>query len=443
MIHLSKTVRGALWLALIIFSGGNAVARSNETSSRPSTAPLGWGFEVGRATETDVEELLADQLKLRREFERMARVGQDVLGKERVKALLGDSTRSDETLRELMIKIDEWWTKEIDGPIIRIANNPAASCEEASEMVRLVLGRNREKALLGGNDNGLGFAFEVFGYVQKRCHEEALDECNSTGRYDHIIQIMLAEQRQAAMLGGGEDGRWIGPVLKECANYELHYVSTTDIDDEFKLHSVIDGRITLKPHIEGDTGLKIMANLKFEGEIMRGDNPFLQKLDCSAAEAIVTCSPGGDPKKSAYAKIPKMTLKSKEFYVDDNGTSRSRPVGEDFLEMIFSPAMVSATAIIKMPETPAITLPFLEVGGTGFVIAHNKNKVEEGMFKFTENRRTGYPILFEFTRQGSGLGEDVPGSDSTVFQVIHKPNKQPFPPRSTPKRVPLKPKPRG
>lgn len=419
-------------------------AKSESTLVKKNTAaPLGWGFEVGRATETDVEALLADQLKLRREFERMSSVGQDVLGKERVKALLGDSTRSDETLRDLMIKIDEWWTKEIDGPIVRIANNPAASCEEASDMVRLVLGRNREKALLGGNDNGLGFAFEIFGYVQKRCHEEALDECNATGRYEHIIQMMLAEQRLASMLGGEENGNWIGPVLKECAIYELHYVSTTDIDDEFNLHSVIDGRIKVRPVIEGDTGFKIMSNLKFEGEANSGTNPFLQKLDCSAPDATVTCSLGGDPKKSAYAKIAKMTLKSKEFYVDERGNSQSRPVGEDLLELIFSPAMVSATATIKMPDLPAITLPFLEVGGTGFVIAHQKSKVEEGMFKFTENRRTGYPILFEFTRQGKGVGEDVPGSDSTVFQLIHKPEKKPFEPRSkTPVRVPLKPKPK-
>lgn len=440
MVHRSRSILSLLFVLLVLVSADQLSAKTKPNPTKSSAVPPGWGFEVGRATEGDVEELLADQLKLRREFERMSRVGQDVLGKERVKALLGDSTRSDETLRALMIKVEEWWTKEIDGPIIRIANNPAASCEEASDMVRLVLGRNREKVLLGGNDNGLGFAFEIFGYVQKRCHEEALDECNATGRYDHIIRMMMAEGTTAASLGIGGDGSWIGPVLKECANYELHYVSTTDIDDEFRLHSVIDGSIKIKPHIEGDTGLKIMANLKFEGEVQRGDNPFLQKLDCSAADATVTCSLGGDPKKSAYARIAKMTLKSKEFYFDERGNSQSRPVGEDFLEMIFSPAMISATATIKMPETPAITLPFLEVGATGFYIAHQKSMVEEGMFKFTENKRTGYPILFEFTRQGKGVGEDVPGSDSTLFQVIHKPDKQPFPPRPTIKRVPIKPK---
>lgn len=429
-------------LTLITFG---SISANGESYSRERSIPatLGWGFEVGRATETDVEELLADQLKLRREFERMGRVGQAVLGKERVKALLGDSTRSDETLRELMKKIDVWWAKEIDGPIIRIANNPAASCEEASDMVRIVLGRNREKALLGANDDSMDFMFRVFSDVQNRCHEEALDECNATGRHDHVIRLMMAEGTMAASLGIGGDGSWIGPVLKECAIYELHYVSTTDIDDEFKLHSVIDGRIKLKPVIEGDTGLKIMSNLKFEGEASSGTNPFLQKLECSAPDATVTCSLGGDPKKSAYAKIAKMTLRSKEFYVDERGTSQSRPVGEDLLELIFSPAMISATATIKMPDLPPINLPFLEVGATGFVIAHQKSKVEEGMFKFTENRRTGYPILFEFTRQGKGVGEDVPGSDSTVLQLIHKPEKKPFEPRSkTPVRVPLKPKPK-
>ena len=440
MVHRSKPVFCLFLVLLVIMSADPLFAKTKPNRTMPAGAPLGWGFEVGRATETDVEELLADQLKLRREFDRMSKIAQDVLGKERIKELLSDNNSNDETLPALQRRIEEWWEKEIDGPIRRIATNPAASCEEASDMVRLVLGRNRQKALLGYGDDSLGFALDIYANVQTRCHDEALDECNATGRYDHILRRMLVEVRTAALLGGHENGDWIGKVLQECAIYQVHYVSTTDIDDELKIRSVIDGRITLKPVIKGNDGTEIMANLKFEGEIMKGDNPFLQKLDCSATDATVICSPGGEPKKSAYAKIANMTLKSKEFYVDDAGNSKSRPVGQDFLEMIFSPAMLAAAASIKLPDTPPMSIPFLEVGGTGFHIAHQKSMVENGMFKFTENRRTGYPILFEFTRQGSGLGEDVPGSDSTVFQVIHKPDKQPFPARPTIKRVPIKPK---
>lgn len=440
MIDRTTVVLVLILVSIVSISAGRVNAAPVENGKFRTAAPLGWGFEVGRATEGDVEALLADQLKLKREFDRMGKIGNGVLGKERIKEILVDRGSSDETIDKLLSTIDKWWKVEIDEPIRRIANNPAASCEEASDMVRIVLERNRQRVLIGGEPDTLAFAVEIFNDVQKRCHDEALDECNATGRYDHILRMMLTEVRQVGLLGGYEKGDWIGPVLKECAIYQVHYVSTTDIDDELKIHSVIDGRITLNPVIKGDDGPAIMNNLKFEGEIMRGDNPFLQKLDCSAADATVTCSPGGDPKKSAYAKIAKMTLRSKEFYVDESGNSKSRPVGEDFLEMIFSPAMLAAAASIKMPDTPPLSLPFLEIGGTGFHIAHQKSMVENGMFKFTENRRTGYPILFEFTRQGKGLGEDVPGSDSTVFQIIHKPNKQPFPARSTPKRVPLKPK---
>ncbi len=439
MSHLSTTVSRILLISIIVLAAGSVFAKNRETLPRPVSAPLGWGFEVGRATEGDVEVLLADQLKLKREFARMERIGNGIVGKERIKEILVEGGAGEGT-ENLLSLLEKWWKEEIDEPIRRIANNPAASCEEASDMIRILLVRNRQKALIGAGNDSVDLMLSVFADVQNRCHQEALDECNATGRYDHILRMMMVEARQAGMLSANYKGDWIGPVLQECAIYQVHYVSTTDIDDELKIRSVIDGRITLKPVIEGDNGPQIMSNLKFEGEIMRGDNPFLQKLDCSAADATVTCSPGGEPKKSAYAKIAKMTLRSKEFYVDEAGNSKSRPVGEDFLEMIFSPAMLAAAASIKMPDLPPINLPFLEVGGTGFHIAHQKSMVEDSMFKFTENRRSGYPILFEFTRQGSGLGEDVPGSDSTVFQVIHKPDKQPFPARDTTKRVPLKPK---
>lgn len=432
-------------LILVAFMSISANGGNNE-KKRSSSAPLGWGFESGRATETDVEELLADQLKLRREFDRMARISRDILGKERIKALLGASeVETDGTIAQLRVKIEKWWKDEIDTPIERIASNPAASCEEANEMVRLVLARNREKALLGTGDESF-YGSQIFEIARQRCHEEALDECNLTGRYDHIPYIFLGEQRIAGLLGYTVDGNWIIETLRECAIYELHYTSTTNIADAFKLNSVIDGRIKLKPDLDVADPALLLGNLKFEGEVMTGTNPFLKKLDCAMPMVKITCSPGGEPKKSAWAQVSKMTLKSKEFYVENNWTSKQRPVGEDMLELIFSPAMVASKAVVVPPKGPQVTIPFVEVGATGFYIAHKKSEAEPLKFKFTEKARKGvYPVLFEFTRTASDTVGGVAASDTTVFELIHKPEKKPFEPRSKtppPVRVPLKPKPK-
>ena len=431
-------------LILVTFISISANSGNNETK-KPTSAPLGWGFESGRASETDVEELLADQIKLRREFDRMARISREVLGKERMLALLGANVEKSTSLLELQVKIEKWWKDEIDTPIERIANNPAASCEEANEMVRLVLGRNREKALLGASEEGF-YGLHIFDIARKRCHEEALDECNLTGRYDHILRIFLGEQRMAGLLGGAADGDWVIETLRECAIYELHYTSTTNIADAFKLNSVIDGRIKLKPDLNVANPFALLENLKFEGEVMTGTNPFLKKLDCAMPLVKITCSPGGEPKKSAWAQVSKMTLKTKEFYVENNWTSKQRPVGEDFLEMIFSPAMVASKAVVVPPKGPQVTIPFVEVGATGFYIAHKKSEAEPLKFKFTEKVRKGvYPILFEFTRTASDNVGGIAASDTTVFELIHKPEKKPFEPRSKtppPVRVPLKLKPK-
>jgi len=425
-------------LIVLTFCAGVSLRATPPMPNPP--AQLGWGFEVGRANESDVEALLADQLALRQIFGRMSKLGNDILGPARLRNLLGDDSASiDEDIEKFTSQRDKWWKTEVEDRLIRIASNPAASCDEGREVQRIALFVVRQKMMLGMAEEDADISADVINAANTRCHEEALDECNATGRFEHIPQMMLTEQRLSTMLGNSIDDKWVIPVLQECARYEIHYVSTTNINDAFKLSSVIDGRIMIKPKLEGRTGVEVVANLSFEGEVMSGANPFLQKITCSAPGVSITCSPGGESKKSAWAKIDKMTLKSKEFYVD-NGQSKQRPVGEDLLELIFSPAMLSSVAVVKPPYGPPQTVPFVEVGATGFYIAHSKSQTEPLKFKFTETKRSGYPILFEFTRAGSD-SVGVAASDSTVFQLIHKPDKKPFPSKSaTPKREPLKPK---
>lgn len=402
-----------------------------------SIFPMGWGFEVGRANETDVESLLADQLTLRESFRILHSLEANILGKARQRALLGE-VDAGETVQNLAKATDKWWNDKIDGPLRRIVKNPAASCQEAREVADLLIGRKRQKELLG-LESELDMTNEIFNDFRNRCHEEALDECNSTGRWEQFTNTYLIEQRQAALIGYTVDDKWVLPMLQECAIYELHYVSTTQILDGMKLSSVIDGRIKLKPKVDQGSVQGSLQNIEFEGETGSATNPFLQKLDCSMEHATIVCSPGGSPKKPAWASIKSLFLESKEFYVE-NGVSKQRKVGEDKLAVEFSPAMIAGVGRVNMKDAPEMPIPFIEVGATGFYIAHQKFELSPLIFRFNVTKRAGYPILFDFTVAATDKKGGIRANDSTVFKVIHKPEKKPFPPRESKPRTPLRPK---
>lgn len=393
----------------------------------------GWGLEVGRADEGNVAELLADQVALKRA---MARVNESIkadLGKERQAALLG--LQGTKGLDDIMAAAEKWWEEQIDGPIERISKNPAASCDEAREMLGLVVGRARQRNLLGfPTDDSQLFSGPVFQNVRQRCREEKLDECNATGRFKQIIEWALGEERQMALIGGvaaADPAKWRAEALTECANYELHYVSTTSVSDAFKLDSVIDGRIPIKYKSSGEG---VTEEPIIEGEIGTGENPFIQKFVCDYGDISVTCSPGGQPYRSAYGRILDMEIKHREYSLDANGKSQSKVEGENKFVLKFMSAIMGVTAVIKAPDVPPVNVPFLEVGGTGFWIAHKKDRFEENYVKFTDTTRGTYPIMFEFTRADSDSEDDVPGTDSTKFELIHKPNKKPFEKAPTPPR---------
>ncbi len=420
------TSRSAI-LAFIFLTAAQAVVLANAPRGvTPVSTMPGWGLEVGRADEGDVAELLADQVALKRAMTRVNESLKAELGKERQAALLG-YTEELKGLGDIMAAAEKWWKEHIDGPIERISKNPAASCDESREMLALVLGRNRQRQLLGfPTDNAEIFGGPVFHNVRKRCREEKLDECNATGRFKQIIEWAMGEERLMALVAGigdGDPAKWRAEALTECAVYELHYVSTTTVDDAFKLDSVIDGRVPIKykPMGEGVTDEPII-----EGEIATGENPFLQKFVCDYGEISVTCSPGGEAKRGAYGRIMDMEIKHREYFIDASGKSQSRVEGENKLVLKFMSAIMGVVAIVKGPDSPPVTIPFLEVGGTGFWIAHKKARFEESYVKFTETTRGVYPIMFEFTKADSDVEDDVPATDSTKFELIHKPNKKPF-----------------
>ncbi len=414
---------------------GPAVPQARELSTTMSTP--GWGVEVGRADASDVGELLADQNTLRLALSRIRTITAKELGTERQRALLGIESEG-MSLAELLTKAQEWWKDKIEGPMERIAGNPAASCAESQAMLSLLLGNERQKALLGieGMGNLEMFTGTIATSVKQRCREEKLDECNATGRFKQIILWALLEERQGGLLGAeGDDGVWMKDALTECANYELHYVSTTKVDYDLKLDSVIDGRIPLK-FKPNEGGLYAqLSDIKIEGETNSDVNPFLQSIKCVTEGITTTCGPGASILKTAFSAILDMEMKYREDYLDENGLSKSRVVGDNKLKIKFSPSMHSTSLVTKaMKDIPSMTLPNLEVGATGFWIAHKNSRTGPLMVAFDETERGVYPILFEFTRTGGDTEEDVTAFDTTKFELIHKPKKKPFTKAPTPPR---------
>ena len=427
--------------AFLFLIAAQTVVLAGARGFKTSLASMpGWGLEVGRADEGDVAELLADQVALQRAMTRVNESLKAQLGKERRALLLGDE--GSKGMGDMMAAAEKWWKDNIDGPIERISRNPAASCDESRAMLALILSRDRQRQLLGlpSADSEEVFNGPVAKNVRQRCREEKLDECNATGRFDQIIQWAIEEARSTELMAGIGDtnpGQWRSEALTECANYELHYVSTTSVSDAFKLDSVIDGRIPIKykPSGEGVTDEPII-----EGDIGTGENPFLQKFVCDYGDISVTCSPGGKPYRKAYGRILEMETKHREYFIDANGKSQSKVEGENKLVLKFMSAIMGVTAVIKAPDSPAVSVPFLEVGGTGFWIAHKKDRFENDAIKVTETTRGVYPIMFEFTRADSDSEDDVPATDSTKFELIHKPNKKPFVKDPTPPRRVVRPR---
>ena len=115
------------------------------------------------------------------------------LSVERNFELLGIKIEGKPNIKQVMEAADKWWKKNVLGVIKEIATNPAASCLEAQDAVRYVLGKERQRALMGMDDGSGGeMILEIMGDVRQRCHEEALDECNLTGRYDHLLAMVVS-----------------------------------------------------------------------------------------------------------------------------------------------------------------------------------------------------------------------------------------------------------
>ena len=156
----------------------------------------------------------------------------------------------------------------------------------------------------------------------------------------------------------------------------------------------------------------------------------------------------GSENLSPYkARVFKLELLHREFYVDANGISRERSVGEDKFAFELSDGIYGVDAVVKVRhlstggKIPDVAAPLKGIGFS-FYIAHQKDRVGGGpTLKIERNRRGVYPVIFDFTYADQGSGGNASASDSTEFKLIHKPKPADLPPRKQDEpRKPLKPR---
>jgi hypothetical protein len=425
-------------------------------SSIVSNVFSNWGIEVGRANEGDNARLLQDWIKYKMALNRLDKSMTKSTLAERQKEALGNP-REIKNQAELLDDVYDWWLENVMGPARDIASNPAASCAEAENLTISLLKMMRARQILGFNttdprdlalDNMLP---DTMAMMFNRCRDEALDECVATGRFRQIVQLALAEDRQSqirAGIGVADVYAWAEDALKQCVIYELHFVSTTNVEMPI-VETVRDGKVAIRVEpsdsfLETIIGGKMREVIK--GETKGGNNPFFVSVKCALPGNFeVTCSPGADS-KPIMSRIQYLDMKHKKFYVDEKGFPRvsKAEFGEDKFAFEFAGGDFALEAVVKGPVS-SHNVPLASVG-PAFYIAHRKDALGKGPehgVKIEHIKRGAYPVLFEFTYADENAITGVTITDSTEFQLIHKPEKKPYPTRPEPIRKPLKPKPGG
>lgn len=399
-----------------------------------------WGMEVGRAGPGDAADLAADLNAFRRARNRINDALLKIAPIDRQRQLLGLSADDRSDLIQLAESVQMYWLMEVLGPLQRVALNPAASCAEAQFAMTMVMGMERQRQLIGLPDNEtIARVLEATGgMVSLRCREEALDECVATGRFAQIPALVMGAERQAQLLGRTADlESWADDALKQCAIYELHFVSKTQGGRApMGIETVRDGRVAIK--FEAPPGGLINALRRplselLKGQTAGGNNPFFVSVKCSPPAPIVevVCSPGADSTPIKVG-INDLDLKHREFYVESE-LSKERIVGEDKFSFDFEGGMFSLQGLIKAPYN-TVSMPFPDWGNT-FYMAHQKDMVggpRSSKLRVARKERGVYPLMFRFIYADQNVFGDATVTDSTEFEFIHKPKPKPFPERGRP-----------
>lgn len=412
----------------------------------------GWGLERGRADAADAANLVTDQIAAKRAQRRITEaLARPTLAERQAQLTNTDDGFGSARTVERFDNIQDWWLKSVMEPARKVVTNPAASCEEAQVSMQVLLGMMGHRQILG-----LATEFdELFNEIQtngyQRCREEALDECLVTGRFTQIIRMAAGQSRDSQLLGGeAASVQWADSALKQCAIYDLEFVSATSTAQIFNLETVRRSKIRLEFNLDNGVLDGLIGGQKLS-DLLKGEtlgDLLLDSSKCSQPPLNVTCKPGKILSQN-FAKVLELDLRHREFYVDGNGLSKERIAGEDKFAFEFGGGMYNVEAVVNVPRYGTVPIPMQAIG-YGFYVAHKKDRLSQGgpgiggsTVKVERNERGVYPILFKFIYADRNTESNATVSDSTEFKLVHKPKPAALPPRKfdeKPDRKPLKPR---
>lgn len=410
----------------------------------------GWGLESGRASEADAAKLVIDQVAVRRATMMIAEAVTGPTLAERQANLTrnDDGTRSGQMVDRLDA-VYQWWLKSVMEPARAIVVNPAASCEEVQVSMQNLVSMMKRRSLVGLENEFVELYDEIKTKGFQRCREEAFDECMITGRFKQIVELTIGQQRSAQLGGGDPSGveEWADAALKQCAIYDLEFVSTTNTAQIFNLETVRRSKIKLEFKLSNGAVEALLAGTKLS-DLLRGEtigDALLDSSKCSQPPLNVSCKPGQILSQN-FANILALDLKHREFYVDGFGMSKVRVVGEDMFAFEFGGGMYNVEAVVNVPRYGPVPVPMMAIG-YGFYIAHKKDRLSQGgsgiggsTVKVEHKKRGVYPVLFDFIYADKGTESNASVSDSTEFKLVHKPKASEAPPVKDEPRKPIKPR---
>ncbi len=407
-----------------------------------SLATAAGGVRPTRWTDANMADLAADLVALWRAESRLrtlASNAREVAQIERQRQLLGMSEDGD--AGQLYEALTRWWKDNVLGPAFRIANNPAAPCKVAQLVLSKLLEAERQSQLLGLDNhadvdptNPQSLFSKALVAVKRRCLEQAFDACMESGNGQHLAVMLGAAVRQFQVLGV-EDGEFEAQAVylfRRCTVYQLRYHSQTRVEAKtFAFGTAQDGSVILLSDVDPGSGLAGLAQPhKWQGPRREDPNDVLQSTtEClsKARRSSLECG-APQPTYSARATISAGNLAMKRFYDDieitpePRITSTRKSDGNDGLTLTFEPPMVVTLGTMRSAE---MTLPIpLPVSKTNLLTAHGRSQEKD--IELSAWTRVGNDVLFERTISGQQTEKKIVYSDTTKFELVHRPDL--FPP---------------
>ena len=452
-------------------------------SASPSRADV--GPTPPRWSEADIADLNADLVALLVAEYRLHLLRTEL-------STAGDLTRQKELLGiaddeglEFAEIFRRWSAANVVDPAMRIAENPAAPCKVA-QIVLLKLLEIGRQAQLSGMDRTPGGEFSdpdaaigrALKAVKRRCLEQAYDACLASGNGQHI-SLMLGEVARQLQLLSVEDAGFEAQaayLYRRCTVYQVRYHSESKFDGGwFAIGSQSDGSIVLLSDVDPAQGyLGLQQPHEWKGPRPDPDDPTRSNDPIDALGVTTVCEAQtkgtslvcGSPVamgKLSYARIKEGDLAMERFYdeIEINMTPgteleelarrakripRKPPItrarkseGKNGLAVAFSPWPLQIPATFRYdPRLPPVTVPTPD-SLIAFTIAHQRDKADTGAINVKSWTRAGYNVLFEKTFPGKHVDGKIIYTDTTRFELVHRPDL--FPPDEIVKEWELTPAP--